>query len=85
MSVDVDDLHATISRVLSPSNFFLAAPLRLRCEWSCNESIRWEIYHGTLVSPALTREEREFRSWNIYLNDPAAADQPAHQANQRDE
>lgn len=80
MSVDVDDLHATISRVLSPSNFFLAAPLRLRCEWSCNESIRWEIYRGTLVSPALTREEREFRSWNIYLDDPAAADQPADQA-----
>jgi hypothetical protein len=64
-------LPTLVEDVLRPSNFFVGGTLALVWEPAAEETVRWEVFRGRLVDAALTRQERSFRAWNVFLDDPS--------------
>ena len=60
-----------MNQAVAPARFFLKPPLLLRREVLPHERRRWEIYKGNLVDPVTTRQEAEFYSQLIYLDESA--------------
>lgn len=56
-----------IERILRAADFFVAADYRWRLEYIPQQTIRWEILLGQLLSPEKTRQTQTFASWQVWL------------------
>ncbi|MFO0903640.1 MAG: hypothetical protein U0939_11605 [Pirellulales bacterium] len=70
--MDDSQLELIVADVLSASAFFTAPGVSVRIEARPAETLRWEIFRGHLLDARQTREERTFRSWHIWIDDPEA-------------
>jgi hypothetical protein len=64
-SFTATEVRTLIDEVALPCHFFVREDLGLEWLPAAAETIRWEIYQGRLLDPALTRKQREFLSWNV--------------------
>ncbi len=65
------EVAALIGSVLQPGHFFVGPGLALAWTTPTEETVRWEVFRGRLVDATLTRQERCFRAWNVFLEDAA--------------
>src|SRR5262245_9081197 len=72
---DARPLHDSVVRelcaaVMHPSNFYVAEPLRLVCDYRPDEETHWELFHGRALDRTQTRLTKHFASWNVYAVGP---------------
>lgn len=65
-----------VERALRPGCFFVAPPAALRIEQVADESVRWEIFQGTLLDPAHTRQTQRFAAWHLFVDAGEAVAEP---------
>ena len=66
--MNTDPLNAAIRQACNPANFFVGSGFRLRVVETDHDVARWEIFQGHLLPPTQTRNEKTFRSWNLFLD-----------------
>lgn len=74
--MDDSQLELMLADALSASAFFTAPGVSVRIEVCAAETLRWEIFRGHLLDARQTREERTFRSWRLWIDDPNAPQGP---------
>ena len=67
-------VRAVIERKLRAADFFVAADYRWRLEYIPQQTLRWEIFLGQLLSPEKTRQTQSFASWQVWLESLESAD-----------
>jgi hypothetical protein len=73
--ITMSPLFTALEDALQPRRFHVGPGYRCRIERDVAETCRWEIFRGNLLDPAFTREEKSFRSWQVFiepLEQPAA-------------
>ena len=71
------DVHELLAQVLQPQHFILGHGLELQSEWATTKTMPWELFHGRLLPPGQTRQERTFQTWQVYLlEDGIRSEQP---------
>lgn len=65
-----DQLKSIIEAALRPQQFFVARPNGLRIQHVAAERVPWEIFRGHLLDGSQTPLQREFESWNVFVENP---------------
>jgi hypothetical protein len=63
-------LSAALEDVLHLRRFNIGPGYHCRIEKDVAETCRWELFRGNLLDPAFTREEKSFRSWQVFVERP---------------
>jgi hypothetical protein len=63
------NLREVLVDVLQPRHFFTGPRTRLEWDGPRVEEVPWELFHGRLLDVPMTRQQRTFESWNIFLVD----------------
>ncbi len=59
------EIGQMIDEAMQPGHFFVAPSLQLEWDLARSETIPWELFHGNLLDPDESREERTFLSWHV--------------------
>src|SRR5437868_675889 len=62
--VSEDQIHDAVRAALNPARFFIGQG-ELQLAHHPRRPVRWEIFHGVLLPPTQTREEKSFESWML--------------------
>jgi hypothetical protein len=65
-ALDLQEIYTTLQDAFLPCHFLVGQDSQWEWDPGISEVLVWEIYRGRLLDAAATRQESQFRSWNLY-------------------